>query len=133
VLHDEGEQVMLEGGCSKDEAGLVHVPAALVAQARESAPPSFVVYDRGGEPAMDLGGLRSYFGNGSDVMHLHDLETGERRLGRLEDVAEAARLCDALPEIDFVMSGAYPDGMDAGRRTRSSSARWSRRPRSPSS
>ena len=73
-----------------------------------------MVYDRAGEPAMDLGGYRSYFGNGSDVMHLHDLETGERRLGRMEDVAEAARLCDSLPEIDFVMSGAYPDGMDAG-------------------
>jgi len=32
----------------------------------------------------------------------------------MEDVAEAARLCDSLPELDFVMSGAYPDGMDAG-------------------
>ena len=114
VLHDEGEQVMLEGGCTKDADGNVHVPAALVEQARESVPASFMVYDRAGDPAMDLGGLRSYFGNGSDVMHLHDLETGERRLGKLADVTEAARLCDALPDIDFVMSGAYPDGMDAG-------------------
>jgi trimethylamine--corrinoid protein Co-methyltransferase len=113
VLHEEGEQVMLDAGCGKDADGRVHVPAALVAQARESVPASFVVYDRAGEPAMDVGGRRSYFGNGSDVMHLHDLETGERRLGRMADVAEAARLCDALPEIDFVMSGAWPDGMDA--------------------
>ena len=113
VLHEEGEQVMLDGGCVKDADGLVHVPAALVEQARETAPASFPVYDRDGEPAMDLGGYRSYFGNGSDVMHLHDLETGERRLGKMQDVAEAARLCDALPEIDFVMSGAWPDGMDA--------------------
>ena len=42
-------------------------------------------------------------------MHLFDLETGERRLAALDDVAVAARLCDALPDIDFVMSGAYPD------------------------
>jgi trimethylamine---corrinoid protein Co-methyltransferase len=113
VLHDEGEAVMLEGGCTKDADGLVHVPAGLVARARETVPASFVVYDRDGEPAMDLGGRRAYFGNGSDVMHLHDLETGERRLAALADVSEAARLCDALPEIDFVMSGAYPDGMEA--------------------
>jgi trimethylamine--corrinoid protein Co-methyltransferase len=113
VLHDEGEQVMLEGGCTKDADGRVHVPAALVEQARASVPADFVVYDRNGEPAMDLGGHRSYFGNGSDVMHLIDLETGERRLGKMADVAEASRLCDALPEIDFVMSGAWPDGMDA--------------------
>ena len=75
VLHEEGEAVMLAGGCTKDADGLVHVPAALVEKARESAPASFVVYDRAGAPAMDLGGLRAYFGNGSDVMHLHDLET----------------------------------------------------------
>lgn len=113
VLHDEGEQVMLEGGCTKDADGNVRVPATLVEQARSTVPASFMVYDRAGEPAMDLGGRRSYFGNGSDVMHLLDLETGQRRLAALADVTEAARLCDALPDIDFVMSGAYPDGMEA--------------------
>jgi trimethylamine--corrinoid protein Co-methyltransferase len=66
VLHEEGEAVMLDGGCTKDADGLVHVPAALVEKARQSVPASFVVYDRAGEPAMDLGGFRSYYGNGSD-------------------------------------------------------------------
>jgi trimethylamine--corrinoid protein Co-methyltransferase len=113
VLHDEGERVMLEGGCRRDEAGLVHVPVALVERARATAPASFTVYDRRGEPAMVVGGRNSYFGNGSDLMHLFDLESGERRLAALTDVTVAARLCDALPEIDFVMSGAYPDGMEA--------------------
>ena len=78
VLHEEGEAVMLAGGCQRDDDGLIHVPAELVEQARATVPASFMVYDRAGEPAMDLGGRRSYFGNGSDVMHLHDLETGER-------------------------------------------------------
>ena len=68
VLHEEGEQVMLAGGCTKDADGLIHVPAALVERARDSVPKSFSVYDRAGEPAMDLGGYRSYFGDGSDVM-----------------------------------------------------------------
>ncbi len=113
VLHDEGGRVMLDGGCRRDEAGLVHVPAELVEQARATVPKSFTVYDRLGEPAMEVGGRNSYFGNGSDLMHLFDLESGERRLAALADVTVAARLCDALPEIDFVMSGAYPDGMEA--------------------
>ena len=34
VLHEEGEQVMLGGGCTKDGDGNVHVPPALVEQAR---------------------------------------------------------------------------------------------------
>ena len=113
VLHEEGKAVMLAGGCTRDDAGLVHVPAALVARARESAPTSFTVYDRDGEPAMEVGGGNSYFGNGSDLMYLFDLESGERRLAALADVSVAARLCDALSDIDFVMSGAYPDGMEA--------------------
>jgi trimethylamine---corrinoid protein Co-methyltransferase len=114
VHHDEGEAVMLAGGCTRDGEGLIHVPAELVEQARTSAPAGFTVYDREGEPAMEVGGRNSYYGNGSDLMHLYDLESGERRLGRLADVSVAARLCDALPDIDFVMSGAWPDGMDAG-------------------
>ena len=113
VHHDEGEAVMLAGGCRRDDDGLIHVPAELVGQARQTVPSHFMVYDRAGEPAMDLGGCNSYYGNGSDLMHLYDLETGERRLATLADVTVAARLCDALPDIDFVMSGAYPDGMEA--------------------
>jgi trimethylamine--corrinoid protein Co-methyltransferase len=114
VLHEEGEAVMLAGGCTLDDAGLVHVPATVVEKARETVPASFTVYDRDGDPAMEVGGHNAYYGNGSDLMHVYDLETGQRRLGKLEDVSVAARLCDALPNIDFVMSGAWPDGMDAG-------------------
>ena len=55
VLHEEGEQVMLDGGCTKDGDGNVHVPAALVEQARASLPASFAVYDRAGEPCLTCG------------------------------------------------------------------------------
>ncbi len=70
------------------------------------------VYDRDGEPAMELGGYNSYFGTGSDLMSTYDLETGEHRPSVLEDVRRAARLCDALPNIDFVMSSAHPTDQD---------------------
>ena len=113
VLHEEGEAVMLAGGCRRDHDGLVHVPPTLVAEARRTAPTRFTVYDRAGGPAMDVGGRNAYFGNGSDLMYLYDLETGERRLSTLDDVTVTARLCDALPDIDFVMSGAYPHDMEA--------------------
>jgi trimethylamine--corrinoid protein Co-methyltransferase len=113
VHHSEGEAVMLAGGCTRDDNGLVRVPADVVEKARKTAPARFMVYDRAGEPAMEVGGRNSYYGNGSDLMHLFDLDTRERRLATLADVTVAARLCDALPDIDFVMSGAYPDGMEA--------------------
>ena len=87
---------------------LVRLPARLVERARATAPAVVPVFDREGEPAMRLGGRRSYFGTGSDLMNVYDLETGERRLARLDDVTAAARLCDGLDNIDFVMSSAYP-------------------------
>ena len=88
---------------------LVRLPARVVERARSTAPAVVPLFDRAGQPAMRLGGRRSYFGTGSDLMNLYDLETGERRLARLDDVTTAARLCDALANIDFVMSSAYPN------------------------
>ena len=64
---------------------------------------------------MSLGGHASYFGTGSDLMSTYDLETGEHRQSVLADVGRAARLCDALPNIDFVMSCAYPNDVEPRR------------------
>jgi trimethylamine--corrinoid protein Co-methyltransferase len=57
---------------------------------------------------MSLGGYRSYFGVGSDCMHIYDPYTGERRQAVLEDVVRGVRLVDALPNLDFVMSMFMP-------------------------
>jgi len=46
-------------------------------------------------------------------MNIYDLETGERRPSVLADVGRMAHLCDALPNIDFVMSSAYPRDVEA--------------------
>jgi trimethylamine--corrinoid protein Co-methyltransferase len=46
-------------------------------------------------------------------MNIYDLETGEHRSSRLADVGLMARLCDGLPNIDFVMSSAYPNEIEA--------------------
>ncbi|HET6495369.1 MAG TPA: trimethylamine methyltransferase family protein, partial [Thermoleophilia bacterium] len=115
VNHDEGRELMLAAGCTQDDRGGVHVPRKLVADARATAPARIAMYDRGGELAFTLGGYMAVFGTGSDLMHLFDLESGERRQTSLADVATSARLCDALDHIDFVMSGAYPHEMESHR------------------
>ena len=91
----------------------MRIPRELVDRARDTAPPMIPVYDRDGELAMQLGGRNAYFGTGSDLMNTYDLETGERRPSVLADVRRMARLCDALPNIDFVMSSAYPSDVAA--------------------
>ncbi len=112
VRHDEARSMLLDAGCTLTSEGRVSIPRRLVEQARLTVPAVIDVYDRNGERAMELGGYNSYFGTGSDLMFTYDLETGEHRPSVLEDVRRAARLCDALPHMDFVMSSAHPTDAD---------------------
>jgi trimethylamine--corrinoid protein Co-methyltransferase len=105
--------VLVGAGGTAEAEDLVRIPRELVAKARETVPSKIPVYDRNGELAMELGGFNSYFGTGSDLMSMYDLETGEYRPSRLADVGSMAHLCDGLPNIDFVMSSAYPNDVAA--------------------
>jgi trimethylamine--corrinoid protein Co-methyltransferase len=53
---------------------------------------------------MVLEGRNTYFGPGSDCMYCWDHRTASRRRAVLKDVVDTARLVDALPNFDFVMS-----------------------------
>lgn len=115
VDHDGALALLRDAGASVDRSRRVRIPRHLVERARSTAPSVFHVYDRIGRAALELGGRHSYFGTGSDLMSVIDLETGERRRSELADVGLSARLCDALPNIDFVMSNAYPNEVDPHR------------------
>jgi trimethylamine---corrinoid protein Co-methyltransferase len=115
-VHHEGTRELLrDAGCTVSDTDLVCIPRELVEPARTTAPHMIEVYDRRGEPAMSLGERNSYFGTGSDLMSTYDLDTGEHRPSTLSDIARAARLCDALPNIDFVMSCAHPNDVEPHR------------------
>ena len=61
---------------------------------------------------MFLEGTRVYFGTGSDCLNIIDHETGEHRRFTRADLVDAYRLCDALPNIDFLMSMGIPSDVD---------------------
>ena len=112
VDHPEAEALLLAAGAGQTTDGRLLLPRHMVETARRSVPPVVNVYDRTGTLAMELGGYNSYFGTGSDLMSTYDLETREHRPSTLEDVRRAARLSDALPHMDFVMSSAHPRDRD---------------------
>jgi trimethylamine--corrinoid protein Co-methyltransferase len=65
---------------------------------------------RGGETApLELRDGAGHTGSGPDCLYVSDPETGERRRARLADVEAAARVVEALPDIDFAMSMALPE------------------------
>jgi trimethylamine--corrinoid protein Co-methyltransferase len=108
VHHPDMRRQLVAAGASAEEERRVTIPRPMVEQALRSARRGLVIYDRLSRPTMPLDPHHSYFGTGSDLVKTYDVDTGERRSSRLEDVGQAARLCDALDEIDFVMSNALP-------------------------
>ena len=100
--------LLQDAGASVSDGNRVRIPPKLVERAFDTVPHEVVLFDRHGEPAMHLSGFRSYFGTGSDCLNIIDHRTGERRIPVLQDVVDGVTLCDALPNIDFVMSMFLP-------------------------
>jgi len=109
VHHPEMRRRLADAGARLGEGPHVYLSAGMVERALSTAKRDVVVNNRLGEPVMPLGPHHIYFGTGSDLVYTRDVETAERRTSVLEDVVRAARLCDALDEIDFVMSFALPE------------------------
>jgi trimethylamine--corrinoid protein Co-methyltransferase len=111
IMHDEARALLQNAGCQVPRDGMVRIPVQLVEKAVKSAPENIAIYDREENHVMDLGGHRSYFGTGSDLIYSLDSEKMTRQQCILDDVAQSARVSDALPNIDFIMSFAHPSDM----------------------
>ncbi|MCP5037987.1 MAG: trimethylamine methyltransferase [Rhodobacteraceae bacterium] len=91
------------------EDNLAKIPPSLVEWALAAAPNAFNLYKRGSDDvALKLDGQGVYFGPGSDTLRYLDPRSGSRRDFQLADLADCMRVCDALSEIDFVMSVGIP-------------------------
>jgi trimethylamine--corrinoid protein Co-methyltransferase len=111
----QGRELLLEAGAweSSDPStssgqSRIKIPENLVTDAIASAPSRIPMYDRLGNLTMPLQLGSVFFGSGSDTIFTLDVETGERRRTTAQDVENIARLCDALGNIDFIMSMGNP-------------------------
>jgi trimethylamine--corrinoid protein Co-methyltransferase len=112
VLDPEVREILSRVGCWVD-GERVRIPAHPVEWAIRAVPKRVVMCDRGGKAAMYLEGYRSYYGTGSDTPFVIDAYTGQRRQAVLADVANVARLVDALPYISFLMCMGIASDVDA--------------------
>ena len=110
-LYHEEAIGLLKGAGAFVEGRRVCLSPGLVENALKTAPSRVLVYDRDGEPAMDLSGRNAYFGTGSDCIYLLDSFSGERRVFTEKDMIDAVRLADALPNVDFLMSMGMIDSV----------------------
>ncbi len=86
----------------------VRVPADVVEKCIASAPSRIVLCGREKKNDLILEDSRVYFGTGGVARDVLDLETGEQRPSRLEDIAKLAKLTDALENTSFFMVPCTP-------------------------
>lgn len=110
LLQDEGAEIQHKGALQmlKDAGCYVkrkraHIPPHLVEWALKQAPSRIIMYDRDGDMAMDLSGRNTYFGTGSDCCNLYDFDTRDQHTFTEQDMINGAKICDSLPNIDFLM------------------------------
>ena len=83
------------------ETLVVRAPGALVEEALARAPHEYALAARDPSQDLPLDGRHVYAATDGCGVEVLDLETGERRRSRLQDVAEIARVGDYLDEIAF--------------------------------
>ena len=103
----QGREVLLEAGAWESNSR-IKIPENLVTDAIANAPSRIPLHDRLGNLTMPLELGKVFFGSGSDTIFTLDVETGDRRRTIAQDVENIARLCDALDNIDFIMSMGNP-------------------------
>lgn len=108
IKDEEGIRLLEEAGAAV-KGELVKIPEHLLKRALSTAPSRISVYNRQGKLSMNLERGKTYFGTGSDTIYTMDVYSKERRKTIAIDVQNIARLTDALPNLDFVMSMGNPD------------------------
>lgn len=93
---------LLAHGLPTDASGRVLFPPQVVDRAIASAPKSFTLHDRDGNPHAEIGGWNVHFIPGSSGLKIMDHRTGETRLANSTDFVEYVRLCDGLPHIPYL-------------------------------
>jgi trimethylamine--corrinoid protein Co-methyltransferase len=108
LYEQEAIDLLKNAGAEVTDGNRVRIPSGMVEKAFSTVPRNVTLYNRNGKRTMQVGGNRSYFGTGSDCLHIIDHRTEERRPAVLQDIVEGMIVCDALEHIDFVMCMFLP-------------------------
>ena len=95
-----------------DEAEIVKLPRALVEDAIASNPSSVTLFARDGESHCVLERNRVHYSTGGTAIHVLDLDDGQRRPSRCEDVVLNARLVQALENVHAFTINVFPNELE---------------------
>ncbi len=96
-------KLLKEAGCLI-RGNVARIPSALVEECIKTAPKKITLCNRNGDRNITLAKNRSYFGTGSDLPFIYDVEKETRRYASLADVEQSVRILEALDNFDFIMT-----------------------------
>jgi trimethylamine--corrinoid protein Co-methyltransferase len=103
VSSESAIKLLQSAGCSVDfKTNIVKIPEQVLNEAIERAPSSITLYDRDLRAPCYLGGDNTYAWSGNVGTFVLTSGSGERRPAIVQDVAQFARLADALENIQVV-------------------------------
>ena len=102
IMTEDARALLLANGATQTDEDTISIPRRLAEQALETAPKRFWIYDRNGEPALELGAGHMYAGAGTTNLNYLDPRDFGVKEFTLDFTAETTKLADALPNIDFV-------------------------------
>jgi len=101
IIHKNALELLREAGAEVN-GERVKIPENLIESCIESTPKGFIIYNRDCQRAMDVWGRNFYYGTSTASPNTKPLDE-EVRETRVSDIALAAKVADALPNIDYVM------------------------------
>ena len=109
VEEPEALRLFQEAGAIVEPDGpRVRLPRSLVEDAVSWAPSHVLLAGRDPRWDLPLGDARVHIGTGGAALSVLDLESSQKRPATLRDVAELARLVDALDNVHFYLVPVYP-------------------------
>lgn len=110
--HEQAQNIFRKAG-AKVDGKRVRIPSQLLMDTLKLAPNSFTFYNRDGTPAMNLEPFEVHFGTYGTAPYWYNPFTGRRELSTSETIAVTARVCDALPNVEWSMPMGVPSDVEA--------------------
>lgn len=99
---EEARNILLDNGGKQDpDSWRIKLSPKIIERSIKSAPSRIILHGRREEHNIIAEGNRTYFGTGGAAINVIDLETGYTRSSLLKDIADFARLVEAMPNIHF--------------------------------
>ncbi len=103
IRNATARKLLMDAG-AKSDGMRIRIPPHIIEDALVSVPESFNIWGRDQEHHIQIEPGSRLFGPGPTCTYFIDPQTGERRKTRRKDPAYTARVCQALENIDYVMS-----------------------------